>query len=135
MNLNKVVLLIVISMVLLMAAAPALANQECFSSQAGTSLTVTLTADGIWEQRTVYGLSLIHIFHIMHPASFSFKPDRFLGLFLGTYKNYVAAPRGDIAHKVVGHIHQLDCFLQINNVDTVAFGEDIVCLLYTSRCV
>lgn len=58
MNLNKVVLLIVISMVLLMAAAPALANQECFSSQAGTSLTVTLTADGIWEQRTVYGWSI-----------------------------------------------------------------------------
>ena len=65
----------------------------------------------------------------MHAAAGSLVTDGLLSLLLGANKQDLAAVSSNIADKVVSLIEFLYGLLQVNDVDAVALGEDVLCHL------
>ena len=57
-------------------------------------------------------------------AAFCFVFNGFLGLFFRAYEEDFAAFSSQVADKIVSFVHFLNGFLQVDDVDTVTFGED-----------
>ena len=66
---------------------------------------------------------------IVHAAAGSLVTDGLLSLLLGANKQDLAAVSSNIADKVVSLIEFLYGLLQVNDVDAVALGEDVLCHL------
>ena len=62
----------------------------------------------------------------MHAAAGSLVTDGFLRLLLGADKQDFAALSGNVTDKVVGLVQLLHGLLQVNDIDTIALGEDIL---------
>ena len=62
---------------------------------------------------------------VRHRAARGLELDGLLSLALGAQEQYRAAIGDDIAHHNISLVHGLGGFLQVNDVDAVAFGEDI----------
>ncbi len=62
---------------------------------------------------------------VEHPAAVRFLGNGFLRLALGSQEKNRFAIAALLAHKARGLAKQLQCFLQINDVDSIAFAENI----------
>ena len=51
--------------------------------------------------------------------------DCFLGLTLGAHKQNASALRGDVSNEAAGFAKHFESFLKVNDVDAVAFPENI----------
>ena len=65
------------------------------------------------------------VVHIEHPTASGFFGDGVLGLPLGADKKDSLALRGSVLHKLARVLEHLERFLQVNNVNSVAFPEDV----------
>ena len=63
--------------------------------------------------------------HVGHAGAHGFVLDRLLGLALGANEEHRAALGDRVAHQGVGLFESFDRFLQVDDVDAVAFGEDV----------
>ena len=64
--------------------------------------------------------------HIEHLAALGFLLDAFLSLLLGAYKENGLILSGQVTDEVIGLFYLLDGHLQIDDVDAVALGEDVL---------
>ena len=62
---------------------------------------------------------------VWHAAAHGLVPHRFLRLALGANKHDHPAVGDRITDDVVGNVNRLHRLLQINDMNTIAFGEDI----------
>jgi hypothetical protein len=65
------------------------------------------------------------VIHKEGAATLGFFGDRFLGLALRAHKQYVLTLRGKFAHEAAGFAEHFEGFLQVDNVDAVAFPENV----------
>jgi len=63
--------------------------------------------------------------HKIRAAALGFFGNGFLGLALGAYKQHGPAVGGNFAHEAARFAEHLESFLKINNVNAVAFPENI----------
>ena len=66
------------------------------------------------------------VVHIEHAAALGLGLDGLLGLLLGADEQDALALHGDVAHEVVGFVDLADGLLQVDDVDAVALGEDVL---------
>src|SRR5580704_13015010 len=62
---------------------------------------------------------------VEHAAAIGFLGHRLLSLALGSQEKNGLAVAALLAHKARGLAKQLQCLLQINDMDSIAFAEDI----------
>ena len=63
--------------------------------------------------------------YIEHVAAESFFTDSFLSLFFGAYEQNAFAACSNVTHEVISFFYFFNGFLQVDNVDTVSFSEDV----------
>ncbi len=63
---------------------------------------------------------------VQHAAAFSLALDHFLGLALGTHEQNLAALGYQINHLLIDIVNHAQGLLQVNDVDTVSLGEDVL---------
>jgi hypothetical protein len=66
------------------------------------------------------------VVHEKRTAALRFFGDRFLGLPLGAHKKNVSTLPGEFAHEAARFAEHLEGFLKIDNVDAVAFAENVL---------
>ena len=69
------------------------------------------------------------LIYIVHTATLCFALDRFLSLLLCTNEKYGTALCCDIRDRIVSVVHHTYGLLQVDDVDTVTFCEDVRCHL------
>ncbi len=83
--------------------------------------------DGLLQRRPIRQRSAQPaVVHKERPAAFRLFGDRFLGLPLGAHKQYGSTLRGEFAHEAARFAEHLEGFLQVDNVDAVAFTENVL---------
>jgi len=63
--------------------------------------------------------------YVWHAAAHRFHLDGFLRLAFGAYEQHRSVVGNGVSHQAIGLFQGFDRFLQVNDVDTVAFGEDV----------
>ena len=64
--------------------------------------------------------------NVEHAAAFCFSHNSVLCLFLGSYKKNVSAVSRDVCHCLVSLVYFYYGFLQVNDIDTVSLGIDVL---------
>jgi len=66
------------------------------------------------------------VVHIVHAAALGFGFDGFLRLLFGAHEQDVLALEGHVAHEEIRLVDLLNGLLQVDDVDRIALGEDVL---------
>ena len=80
-------------------------------------------ADGL---EVGHGAAQPTLVHVQHAATFGFTLDNFLGLALGSYEQDFAALGHKVHHLLIDIVNHAQGLLQVNDVDAVSLGEDVL---------